>query len=69
MVELLVKDILSANLSLCIYMEQPVWGRPMPEVKRKIACLEGVTFSELWQEARFEEARLHDLGSIMPDTV
>ena len=44
-------------------------GGLIPELKRKIAYLEGVTFSELWQKARFEEARLRNLGSIMPDTV
>jgi len=32
-----------------------------PQIKRKIAYLEGATFSELWQKARFEEARLRDL--------
>ena len=34
------------------------WSHP-----RKIAYLEGVSFSELWQKARFEEARLRDLES------
>ena len=34
-----------------------------PQIKRKIAYLEGATFSELWQKARFEEAHLRDLES------
>ena len=34
----------------------------LPELKRKIAYIEGATFSELWQKARFEEARLLDLA-------
>ena len=38
-------------------------GGLIPEIKRKIAYLEGVSFSELWQKARFEEARLRDLES------
>ena len=38
-------------------------GGLVPQIKRKIAYLEGVTFSELWQKARFEEARLKDLES------
>ena len=38
-------------------------GGLVPEIKRKIAYLEGVTFSELWQKARFEEVRLRDLES------
>jgi len=32
-----------------------------PQIKRKIAYLEGATFSELWQKACFEKARLRDL--------
>ena len=34
----------------------------LPELKRKIAYIEGATFSELWQKARFEEAQLLDLA-------
>ena len=36
-------------------------GGLVPEIKRKIAYLEGATFSELWQKARFEEVRQRDL--------
>ena len=38
----------------------------LPELKRKMAYLEGATFSELWQKARFEEARLLDLARTQP---
>lgn len=38
-------------------------GGLVPEIKRKIAYLEGATFSELWQKARFEEVCLRDLES------
>ena len=34
----------------------------LPELKHKIAYTEGATFSELWQKARFKEARLLDLA-------
>ena len=33
------------------------------QIKRQIAYLEGTTLSELWQKARFEEARLQNLES------
>ena len=39
-------------------------GGLAPEIKRKIAYIEGATFSELWQKARFEEARLQDLSNL-----
>ena len=38
-------------------------GGLIPEIKRKIAYFEGMSFSELWQKARFKEARLQDLES------
>ena len=38
-------------------------GGLIPEIKSKIAYLEGVSFSELWQKTRFEEAHLRDLES------
>jgi len=38
-------------------------GGLVPEIKRKIVYLEGVTFSELWQKACFEEVHLQDLAS------
>ena len=41
-------------------------GGLLPELKRKIAYIEGATFSELWQKARFEEARLQDLARTDP---
>ena len=38
-------------------------GGLIPDIKRKIAYIEGATFSELLQKARFEEAWLHDLSN------
>ena len=43
-------------------------GGLLPDLKRKIAYIEGATFSELWQKARFEEARLQDLTRTGPPT-
>ena len=34
------------------------FGGLVPEIKRKIAYLEGATFSVLWQKVRFKEVRL-----------
>ena len=39
-------------------------GGLLSELKRKVAYIEGATFSELWQKARFEEARQLDLARV-----